>query len=68
MSLSLACLIDCLSTETLLFLWDQYFITSDVPDFAEELLSSAAAATMIILRDYIFSCREVNAMLAFKPY
>jgi hypothetical protein len=52
--------------ETLAFLWDQYFITGDVPDFAEELLSAVAAATIIVLRDYLFQCHEVREVKAVE--
>jgi hypothetical protein len=49
-----------LSTDPLLFVWDQYLITSDVPKFHDELLPAIAAAMIITLRDFLLKCKMVR--------
>lgn len=50
----------CLDADPLLFVWDQYLITSDVPQFHDELLPAIAAALIISLRDFLMNCRLVR--------
>lgn len=49
----------CLTTDPLLFVWDQYLITSDVPKFHDEFIPAIAAAMIITLRDFLVKCRSV---------
>lgn len=49
----------CLSTDALLFVWDQYIITSDIPKFHDELIPAIAAAMIITLRDFLLKCKMV---------
>ena len=51
----------CLSADPLLFVWDQYLITSDVPKFHDELLPAVAAAMIITLRDFLLKCKTVRS-------
>ena len=49
-----------MSTDPLLFVWDQYLITSDVPNFYDELIPAIAAAMIITLRDFLLKCKTVR--------
>lgn len=49
----------CLTTDPLLFVWDQYLITSDVPKFHDEFIPAIATAMIITLRDFLMKCRSV---------
>lgn len=48
-----------LTSDPLLFVWDQYLITSDVPKFHDELIPAIAAAMIITLRDFLLKCKMV---------
>ncbi|UJR13258.1 hypothetical protein I4U23_000279 [Adineta vaga] len=50
--------VGCLTTDPLLFVWDQYLITSDVPKFYDELIPAIAASMIITLRDFLLKCRS----------
>jgi hypothetical protein len=52
--------VGCLTTDPLLFVWDQYLITSDVPKFHDELIPAIAAAMIITLRDFLLKCKMVR--------
>ncbi|CAF3747468.1 unnamed protein product [Rotaria sp. Silwood1] len=52
----------CLTTDPLLFVWDQYLITSDIPKFHDELIPAIAAAMIITLRDFLLKCKMTSEM------
>ncbi|CAF3542601.1 unnamed protein product [Rotaria sp. Silwood1] len=43
----------CLTTNSLLFVWDQYLITRDISEFHNELLPVIATAIIIALKDLL---------------
>ncbi|CAF0946372.1 unnamed protein product [Rotaria sordida] len=54
--------VGCLTTDPLLFVWDQYLITSDIPKFHDELIPAIAAAMIITLRDFLLKCKMTSEM------
>lgn len=50
----------CLACDPLLFVWDQYLITSDVPNFHDRLIPAIATAILITMRDFLLKCRMVR--------
>ncbi|CAF1086676.1 unnamed protein product [Adineta ricciae] len=62
--------INCLTMDTLLFVWDQYLITKDLPNFYDELLPAVTTAIIVILKDFIVECKktsEIERILKTKP-
>ncbi|CAF0821355.1 unnamed protein product [Adineta steineri] len=53
-----------LTADPLLFVWDQYLITSDIPKFYDELIPAIAASMIITLRDFLLKCRSPTDMEA----
>jgi hypothetical protein len=49
-----------LSMNPLMFVWDQYVISSDVPGFHEELIPTVAAIILMALRDQLLQTRSVG--------
>ncbi|CAF1157730.1 unnamed protein product [Adineta ricciae] len=56
--------VGCLSADPLMYVWDQYLITSDVPKFHDELIPAIAAAMIVTLRDFLLKCRSPSDMEA----
>ncbi|CAF0935019.1 unnamed protein product [Adineta ricciae] len=62
--------INCLTMDTLLFVWDQYLITKDLPNFHDELLPAVTTTIVLILKDFIVECKkasEIGRILKTKP-
>ncbi|CAF0989824.1 unnamed protein product [Rotaria sp. Silwood1] len=60
----------CLTTNSLLFVWDQYLITRDISEFHNELLPAIATAIIIALKDLLMKCKktsEIEFILQNKP-
>ena len=57
-----------LTTDPLLFVWDQYLITSDVPKFHDEFIPAIASAMIITLRDFLLKCRSVCLFFSFGRF
>lgn len=49
-----------LSLEALMFVWDQYVISSDVPGYHDDLIPIICAIILMLLRDQIMACKSVN--------
>ena len=45
----------------LMFVWDQYVISSDVPGFHDELIPTMAAIILMVLRDQLVSAHSVSS-------
>lgn len=54
--------VGCLSYDPLLYVWDQYLITSDVPNFHDRLIPAIATAIIITMRDFLLKCRMSSEM------
>ncbi|CAF1026249.1 unnamed protein product [Rotaria magnacalcarata] len=54
--------VGCLTADPLMFVWDQYLITSDIPKFHDELIPAIAAAMIITLRDFLLKCKMTSEM------
>lgn len=52
-----------LNMDSLLFVWDQYVISCDVPEYHDTLLPIVCAVILMILRDQIMACRSVRIKL-----
>ncbi|UJR34107.1 hypothetical protein I4U23_021514 [Adineta vaga] len=60
----------CLSMDPLLFVWDQYLISNDIPNFHDELFPAIATAIILILKDQLVECKqlsEIQSVLNNKP-
>ena len=49
-----------LSLNPLMFVWDQYVISGDVPGYHEDLLPIIAAIIFMILRDQLMAVESVR--------
>lgn len=49
-----------LNLNTLMFVWDQYVISSDVVGYHEELIPIMTCIILMILRDQLMSTKTVN--------
>ena len=50
---------DCLMTETLLFVWEQYLIINYLSDFSQELLAVIAAGIIAALSEPLLQSHSV---------
>lgn len=48
-----------LSLNPLMYVWDQYVISADVPGYHEELIPVIGAIIFMILREQLLACRSV---------
>ena len=49
-----------LNLNALMFVWDQYIISSDVTGYHEQLLPVLAACVIMIVRDQLMSTKSVG--------
>ncbi|CAF0817088.1 unnamed protein product [Rotaria sordida] len=52
--------VGCLITDPLLFVWDQYLVTRNIPEFHNELLPAIATAIIIALKDLLMECKKTS--------
>jgi hypothetical protein len=52
-------LLGSLATDPLLFVWEQYLITSDISNFHDEFLPAIAAGIIMILKDLLLEYDKV---------
>ena len=57
-----------LSLSPLMFVWDQYVISGDVPGYHEDLLPIIAAIIFMILRDQLMAVESVSYFLSLKMW
>jgi hypothetical protein len=53
----------CFTTDPLLFVWEQYLITSDIPNFHDEFLPAIATGIIVTLRDLLMECKKVLPLI-----
>ena len=51
-----------LELNPLMYVWDQYMITIDVPGFHDELIPVFVSIIIMILRDQIMSVKNVTTL------
>ena len=54
-----------LSLNPLMYIWDQYVISADVPGYHEELLPIYASIILMVIRDQLLVTRSVSCLYLF---